>query len=1160
MFIIFTIVASIVFVCSPVFAQSDSAQITGYAKDSTGAVIAATSVTATNEETGFNRTVVSNSEGYYAISHVPPGIYTITAQLEGFRRFEETNIRVNANLTTSVPVLLEVGALQETLTVESRLASVRSETAGVGQLIDRKQIESVQLNGRNPLFLSILTPGVVTRDPFGSNQSFGLSSGPIYINGSRVEDTLITFDGAVGVRTRSNGNSITTATLETVQEIQVLAADYAAEYGRTSGGQIRMITKGGSRDLHGSAFDFLRNSALDANGFDRNHTNPAGNRPCSQFPNDPQCRPQPFRFNQFGYTISGPVVFSPAGFNRERNKLFFLWGEEWVRRRRTASTTITVPSLAMRRGDFSELLNPANRFYGRMRVITDPVTGEPFPNNVIPSEKLSKNGLALLRAYPEPTPQYTLSGSSNFYQERPESTDQRKDAISIDYYPRQNHQIRWRAQLFNFVDVQGFRGGTDRAPTLGKRPNQTTSLNWVWTISPAFINEALVSGSRDQVYTEVNIGGGAYKRSAYGIDYPYVFSNVKEIPDKIPNVNFGSLIPELDGGPYPSSSTGPIYVASDTVTTIRRNHTIKFGGLIERSGENDFDQINIAGVPGGTNNQNGRFEFRDTRPGSTTSGLDLANAALGLFSSYSEIGARSFTPYRSHMFEWFVQDSWKVNPKLRLEMGLRHSLIQPHYSLWGNMALFDRDSYDPSIAVTQDPATGFITNGDLRGRYNGVVIPGTGWPEPARGRITIADTGEYNFLFRGLPKEYSKTQTKNFQPRGGLAFAFNDKTVVRAGGGRYVTRLGVSDSVFLGGNAPLQPMISIANGSVDYPAGGMNRDFPLNITTRDRDLKNPEAWTWNVNFERDLGFNTIVNVGYVGRRALHLQRERNINQLAPGTLMANPGINENVLRPYKGFGPIRISSDEGTSRYNGLQVNGTRRFSSGFSYVVTYTYSKLMDDGSDQRFLLPNAFDAHNLWGPSSLDRRHAFIMNVVYELPFFKHNAPWIRTALADWSVSSITQFQSGTPFSVATSDDFAGVGTGSGAQYWMVNGDPNLPRDQRRFSNSNSDDNYWFAVRNPDGTPIFTRPSAGSFNIQPVRNLIYGPGFQAHCLALLKEFLVSETHRVQFRAEAFNWPNHPNWRTPSTDFTNPNSSTFGKVTGKQSERQIQLALRYAF
>jgi hypothetical protein len=1140
--------------------QSDNSQITGFAKDSSGAVIPGVMISAVNEATGFERKVVSNEGGYYAISHIPPGTYTVTAELEGLKRFRKTSAKVDAGLSTGVDIVMEVGSPTETVTVESQLSTVRTESAAVGKLIDRQQIESIQLNGRNPLFLALFAPGVLSQNPFGSSQSFGLSGGPFYINGSRVEENLFTFDGAVGVRTRSNGTSITTANLETVQEIQVLSANYSAEYGRASGGQIRMITRSGTQDFHGSAFDFLRNSALDANGFERNRLNPAGDRPCSLFPSDPQCKPQPFRSNQFGYMLSGPVVVPSSTFNSDRKTMFFLWSQEWVRRRRTASTTITVPSLAMRRGDFSELLNPANKFYGRVRVINDPITGQPFPNNIIPPERLSPNGLALLRAYPEPTPQYTLPGSSNFYQERPEKTDQRKDTFSIDYYPNPKHQIRWRAQLFHFLDVAGFRGGTDRAPAIADRPNQTTSINWVWSLSASFINEALVSGSRDQVYTEVDTQGGRYKRSAYGITYPYVFPNRKEIADKIPTINFGGVIADLDGGPYPSSSTGPIYVASDTVTKMWRNHTIKAGALFERGGENDFDQINTAGVPGGTNNQNGRFEFRDTRPGSFSAGLDLANAALGLFSSYSEIGARSFTPYRSRMFEWFVQDSWKVNAQLRLELGLRHTLIQPYYSLWRNMSVFDPSFYNPAIAVTQDAATGFITSGDPAARYNGVVIPGDGWSAAARGRIPIADSGEFNFLFRGLPKEYSNEQNRDFQPRAGIAFAFDGKTVVRAGAGRYMTRLGVSDSVFLGGNAPLQPMISIANGSVDFPAGGTNRDFPLNITTRDRDLKNPEAWAWNMTVERELGFNTIVEAGYVGRRGLHLQRERNLNQLAPGTLQANPGRNEHVLRPYKGFGPIRISADEGMSQYHGLQMNVMRRFSNGFSYMAAYTYSKLNDDGSDQRFLVPNAFDTRNLWGPSNLDRRHAFILNVTRELPSLRGSPVWLRNAFGAWSVSAITQFQTGTPFSVGTSDDFAGVGSGSGTQYWIVNGNPELPRGERRFSDSVSDANFWFAVRNKDGSPIFTRPASGTFNTQAVRNIIYGPGFQTHNIALSKSFQIGETQSIQFRGEAFNWPNHPNWRTPSTDFANPNSSTFGKVTGKQNERQVQLALRYTF
>jgi hypothetical protein len=254
----------------------------------------------------------------------------------------------------------------------------------------------------------------------------------------------------------------------------------------------------------------------------------------------------------------------------------------------------------------------------------------------------------------------------------------------------------------------------------------------------------------DQVFISVDTSTGAYKRSQYGINYPYLFSDPKEIQDKIPTINFGGVFTDLDGGSYPSSSTGPIYQFSDNITNIRGNYTLKGGFYFERAGQNDFDQINVNGVPGGTNNQNGRFEFRRTQANAT--GLDIANAAIGKFSSYAEIGNRSYTPYRGHMYEWFIQDSWKATPKLRLELGLRRSITQPYYSLWRNMTVFDVASYDPSKAAVLDPATGFIdlNRSDLQSRYNGLVIPGDGLTDAAKGdgRVAAANTGQFDFLFR----------------------------------------------------------------------------------------------------------------------------------------------------------------------------------------------------------------------------------------------------------------------------------------------------------------------------------------------------------------------------------------------------------------------------
>jgi hypothetical protein len=1176
------------------YAQSDNTQISGFVKDQAGGAIAGAKVTVKSETKSLERSTITNSEGYFVMTTLPSDFYTVIVEANGFKQYQEKNKKLDPNLPASIDVALQPGQVTETVTVTASVAQVQTESATVGRLVETKQVEYLQLNGRNPLFLAQIRPGV-QGGALGGN-SFGLTTGGLNINGGRTQDYLLTYDGAVGVRTRSNGTAIGVPDVEATSEVQILSANYNAEYGRASGGQIRIVTKSGSKDFHGVFYEYLRNSVFNANTWDRNRNTPA-NQPCSdqQFEKASHCRPSPFRYNQFGYSLSGPVILPGLDFNKDRNKLFWLWGQEWVRARRTDNTTTRVATLKMRQGDFSELAVPlANNPLRVERYLRDPrLTGNCNATdqtacfrdggivNKIPANRLSPNGLGFLRAQPEPIPGFFTSTGQNFFQDRPAETDQRKDTVSIDYYPNEKHAIKFRLALYNFIDTSAFRAGTDRAPQIIDRPNQTTSINWTWTVSPTWISETLIAGSRDQVFIFVDTRGNKFQRSQYGINYPYIFPQ-KEIFDKVPTISGVDQFVEIDGGPYPASSTGPIYQFSNHWTNIRGNHTIKFGGYFERAGQNDFDQINVSGTPGGTNNQNGRFVFSNGTAGGT--GVAIGNVAIGLFDTYAEIGQRSFTPYRGHMFEWFAQDSWKATPKLRLEYGLRHTIIQPYYSLWGNMVVFDPDLYDPRIAVTQNPANGFITSGDLRSQYNGLVIPGDGWPAAASGpgRVGIAQTGEFNFLFRGAPAQFSKIHKNNFQPRLGIAYALNDKNVIRAGVGRFYTRLGVSDSVFLGGNPPLQPTVSITNGNVDNPGGTSGNAFPLVVTTQDKIFKNPEAWTWNATFEREVGYSTLVEVGYVGRRGLHAQRERNINQLPVGTCPAPAGcpfisgnsgarFNTDALRPYKGFGIIRLTNNDANSMYHGLQASANRRFNDGFLFGVAYTLSKSWDDGSAQRDVVPNAFDVSNLWGPSTFDRRHVLVLNAVYQLPFFKDKSRLSGKLLGGWTISAISQFQTGNPTTIGTDADYAGVGAGSGTQLSIVNGDPTLSRGEKKFSQGVSDSNRWFAISLPgktcnptdaasyaDATAcIFSRPTPGTISAQEVRGILYQPGFQNHNMTIFKEFFLTESHRIQFRAEAYNWLNHPNWNGAET---NPRNANFGKVTTKGGNRELQFALRYQF
>ena len=268
--------------------------------------------------------------------------------------------------------------------------------------------------------------------------------------------------------------------------------------------------------------------------------------------------------------------------------------------------------------------------------------------------------------------------------------------------------------------------------------------------------------------------------------------------------------------------------------------------------------------------------------------------------------------------------------------------------------------------------------------------------------------------------------------------------MIRAGGGRFFTRLGVSDSVFLGGNPPFQPTANVTFGSVDNPGGTSTNLLPLTVTTQSKAFKNPEACNWNFTVQRELPWKSVLSVGYVGRRGLHLQRESDINQPTTATVLANPGINLDALRPFKGYNSIRETDNVASSKYNSLQIQWNRRFSQGLMIGAAYTLSRSYDDGSNQRDIIPNTYNAHNLWGPSEFDDKHIVIINFLYELPFFKNQSNLAGKVLGGWQVSGLAQFQTGLPCGVGTNNDYAGVGLdgsfgcGSEGNFWVKNGDP--------------------------------------------------------------------------------------------------------------------------
>jgi len=1178
-------------------AQSDLGKISGFVKDPSGATVPNAKVSVRGSNGGVERQTTTNESGYYVITNVPPGLYAMTVEAQGFQKFESTNNKLDPAADLVIDASLAVGAASQTVEVTGSAMQLQTESASVQKLVTREQIDSLELNGRNPIWLAALVPGA--RGTTLANLNFGFTQGPANFNGSRNPENLITFDGAPATRTRSNGTSLGAADVDSTQEVQILTTDYAPEYGRTSGAQIRFTTKTGTNQFHGAAYEYLRNTVLNANTWTRNANSLTTHITA------------PVNYNQFGFNIGGPV-YIPGKFNTNKSKVFFYWGEEWLKYHfvESGSTVgsaglLTVPTMKMREGDFSELLAPSP-FYSTAKVVNDPLTKTQFvassnpgdPNyspacpaaqgscpNVIPVNRLSPGGIAILNSWPVPTftdPATFIGKNGNWFAAKLHTFDQRKDTGAVDVNLSEKQRLRFRFTHYYYLEYQPLDGNTDRTPKFFNRPNKTGSLNHVWTISPTKVNEVLVTASEDVVKIPVDAKNFFDRTHACTgsivpcSPYQYIFPvGEKLLPNRIPTVNMSNFS-GLSGGPYPSHSSGPIYDISDSFTWIKSSHTFKFGFLFERAGENDNDEINVQACPTCTNNQNGQFLFTDNRqgaptsgPAAGTSGVAAANAALGLFDTYSEIGHRAYTIFRANMYESFAQDSWKLRQNLTLNYGVRYTVIAPYHALWGNMIVFDPSFYDQAKAVTIDPTTGFIVGaidpatglvtGTGADTLNGMVIPGSGFPSSAIKHFPEANPSKFDFsrLFHNVPNHYSDIQWGDIQPRLGVAYQLNNKTVLRAGAGRFITRLGVSDSIFLGGNPPFQPNTSVAFGNVDALA-------PSNavsvVTSQSKAFKNPEAWGWNFTMERELFWKSLLSVGYVARRGVHLQREADINQPTTAVVAANPGKNINFLRPYKGYGSIRETDNVASSMYNSLQIAWNRRYSNGLLFGVSYTLSKSMDSGSNQRDVIPNTYDPGMMWGPSEFDARHILVFNYLYDLPFFKNHSTMSGKLLGGWQISGVTQFQTGQPCGVAENHDYAGVGVdsnfgcGVNGQYWVVNGTP-------RIIGTFGSTGQWF------DTSVFSKPANGTFNTQRVRDLIYQPGFQNWNLGLFKAFPIDEQRGFQFRAEAFNFINHPNWGGGSGGGVNfnPTSSTFGKVTTKGGgvgggERNLQLSLRFYF
>ena len=1099
--------------------QFDQGQIAGTVTDPSHSAIAGATVTAADARTGRGVSTTTGEKGSYALVGLRVGTYAVTVEAQGFRKFVQEGVTVDAALRSTVDAILTIGAMTEVVNVTAEATPLSGETAQVGRTVDSRQISDLALNGRNPIDLALTKAGVVgtvAGSGFNSFNPIDLSAA-FSINGAPLYGNNITIDGVSVVRSRGDGQSAPTLTglfnADALQEVQILTSTYPAEYGRALTGQVRLVTKSGSHDFHGSAFEFFRNSALDSNTWQRNSSNTQDAR-----------TPQPLRFHQPGFTIGGPA-FVPGHFNTRREKIFFFVSEEWISYHQSVASTGIVPSLAMRGGDFSELLSPTNTFFGRAMPVKDPLNNLPFANNMVPASRLSPNGIGLVKAYPVPRPGFQ-QGTNNWYDSQPQPNNSRKDTVRVDYL-QGIHRLSVSASDLSFHEDDPFRTGFDVADTRWNRPNYTAAFSVTSAPSTGFINEFTGTYANDIVRMTLYPIDGVprYERSLYGIDFPYAIPGPKRVVDRIP-----TIVPQgfstLDGSSKPGNSSGPMFSFRDTVTALRRStHTIKLGISYELATQVNADQIAF--------NQNGWFTFQNTG-NPVTSGVAIANAALGYFNTYQEIGPAADTHVKSYAVEAFAQDTWKLSPRLTLEYGIRYSYFQPWHAIWNDISNFDARYYDSATRPIVDPVSGGIVSGNP---FDGIVEPGKGYPASAGGRALGASVPGVQALFHNLPDGFVNSYHlgTNFSPRLGIAWRLTDHTVIRTGAGTFRVREFLNNgSLFR--NPPNQASANAANGLVDNPGGG-GLLLPPNIGAVSQEYLYPSSYNYSFSVQHEFPRGFVLDLSYVGDTGVNLLRIHNINQLPLNTIYQYPSINPNALRPYTGPAAINYAEQSGRSNYNSLQITMNRRFRSGFGLDVAYTYSKVLDNTQTPY----NGY--HFVWAPSTIDRNQVLTFNYIYELPFLRSNHSLTGNLLGNWQISGVTAFRSGDPLSVVDSTDNAGVGPGSASQPWNLVG-------STAVSGTTGVGLLWF---NP---AAFARPQLGTFGNASL-TLLRGPKFQNWDAALFKNFRIRESLDAQFRFELFDFLNHPNLSDP---VVSPTSGSFGRILAKSDNRNMQLGFKIRF